>query len=109
MRNLIDLSIAAAYIQEQDFYGQAAWQLPVFGDEQAYAVETQLVPRQVESAVNVVWKGNTLMTPIGGGVNIQPRQALSPGNLKTDETGELAQARERIEIGKIDPKRWWWD
>lgn len=109
MRNLIDLSIAAAYIQEQDFYGQAAWQLPVFGDEQAYAVETQLVPRQVESAVNVVWKGNTLMTPIGGGVNIQPRQALSPGNLQTDETGELAQARERIEIGKIDPKRWWWD
>ncbi|MFO0869033.1 MAG: hypothetical protein U0935_08760 [Pirellulales bacterium] len=109
LRNLIDLSIAAAYIQEQDFYGQAGWQLPVFGNEQALAVETRLVPRQVESAVNVVWKGNTLMTPIGGGVNIQPRQALSPGNLQTDASGELAEVHQRTGAAKVDPKRWWWD
>jgi hypothetical protein len=109
LRNLIDLSIAAAYIQQQDYYGQAEWNMPVFGKEDAFPVETQLVPRQVESAVNVVWKGNTLMTPIGGGVNIQARQALSAGNLKSDDSGELRQARERVEIGKVDPKRWWWD
>lgn len=109
LRNLIDLSIAAAYIQEQDFYGQAGWQLPVFGNEQALAVETRLVPRQVESAVNVVWKGSTLMTPIGGGVNIQPRQALSPGNIQTDASGELAEVHQRTGAAKVDPKRWWWD
>ncbi|MFO0901895.1 MAG: DUF1598 domain-containing protein [Pirellulales bacterium] len=109
MRNLIDLSIAAAYIQEQDFYGQAGWQLPVFLNEQLYAVETHHVPKQVESAVNVIWKGNTLMTPIGGGVNIQARQALSAGNLQKDESGELAAARGQIDLSKVDPKRWWWD
>ena len=109
MRNLIDLSIAAAYIQEQDFYGQAGWQLPVFSNEQLFPVETHHVPKQVESAVNVIWKGNTLMTPIGGGVSIQARQALSPGNLQKDESGELAAARGKIDISKVDPKRWWWD
>ncbi|MFM7071693.1 MAG: DUF1598 domain-containing protein [Planctomycetota bacterium] len=109
MRNLIDLAIASAYIQQRDFYGQAAWSLEVLGDENRFPVETHLVPRQVESAVNVVWKGNRLMTPIGGGVNIQPRQALSPGSLRKDTEGTVAAARAKIDTAKIDAKRWWWD
>jgi hypothetical protein len=31
LRNLIDLAIASAYIQERDFYGQAGWSLEVLG------------------------------------------------------------------------------
>ena len=109
LRNLIDLSVAAAYIQEQDFYGQSGWKAEVFGNEQAYAVETYQTPKHVDSAVNVIWKGSTLMTPIGGGVNIQPKQALSPGNLATDNGGELAGLREKIGVEKVDSKQWWWD
>jgi len=109
LRNLIDLAVAAAYIQQRDFYGQAGWNLEILGDENRFPVETQLVPRQVESAVNVVWKGNRLMTPIGGGVNIQARQALSPGSLQKDTDGTVAAARAKSDVVKIDAKRWWWD
>lgn len=109
LRNLIDLAVAAAYIQQRDFYGQAGWNLEILGDENRFPVETQLVPRQVESAVNVVWKGNRLMTPIGGGVNIQARQALSPGSLQKDTDGTVAAARAKTDVAKIDAKRWWWD
>lgn len=109
LRNLIDISIAAAYIQQQDFYGQAGWTMDVFLNEGTYPVETYPVPKQVETAVNVVWKGSTLMTPIGGGVNIQARQALSPGNLKKDEQGEVAKARKAVRVEGLAAGQWWWD
>jgi hypothetical protein len=76
LRNLIDLSVAAAYIQDQGFYARSSWDMAFFGSEEAFPIDTYPVPELVESAVNVKIRGDTLMTPIGGGVNIQPRQAL---------------------------------
>lgn len=109
LRNLINISIASAYIQQQDFYGQSGWTMEVFGNEAAYPVETYNTPKQVETAVNVVWKGSTLMTPIGGGVNIQAKQALSPGNIQKDENGEVANARKAVRVDGLAAGQWWWD
>jgi hypothetical protein len=109
LRNLIDIAVAAAYIQEQDFYSQASWQAPVFGDEGQFAIEKHQAPQQVESACTAVWKGNTLMTPIGGGVNIQPRIALQEENRLADENGELEALHRKIEIRALPKENWWWD
>ena len=109
LRNLIDLVIAAAFIQEVDYYGRAGWAMNVFGDEGQYAVETHTAPQQVESAVNIVWKGNTLMTPIGGGVHIEPRQALASQNRLADTDGELKTLHGGVDFSKVDAKQWWWD
>lgn len=109
MRNLIDMSIAAAFIQQQDYYGQAGWRMEVFGTEDAMQVETYHTPKHVESAVNVVWKGRTLMTPIGGGVEIQPRMALATDRLIADENDRVKSARESVKIDALPKNRWWWD
>jgi hypothetical protein len=109
LRNLIDMAVAAAFIQQQDYYGQADWRMEVFSSEDALAVETYEAPKQVETAVNAIWKGNTLMTPVGGGVNIQPRLALSSDNLLSDEKGEVKSLREQTGIGELAKDRWWWD
>jgi hypothetical protein len=109
LRNLIDLSVAAAFIQQQDFYGQAAWQMPVLGDESQFSIEKYETPRHVETACTAVWKGNTLMTPIGGGVNIQPRQALKPERRLPDENGELQALRAKTDITALPKDHWWWD
>ena len=76
LRNLIDLSIAAAYIRHEGFYGKAEWKMDLFGDEQRFAVETYDMPKQVAPAINAIWKGSRLMTPIGGGVAIQPEPGV---------------------------------
>ena len=39
LRNVIDMSVAAAFIQEMDFYGQANWNMDYFGSESKVAVE----------------------------------------------------------------------
>ncbi|TWU59014.1 hypothetical protein Poly51_17990 [Rubripirellula tenax] len=109
LRQLIDVAIAAAYIQEQDFYGQASWDASVLMDESKVSVETYTSPEQVETAVNAIWKGNTLMTPLGGGVQMQPRIALSKENLKIDANGENVQAKQSAGPADLANGQWWWD
>ena len=109
LRNCIDLAVAAAFIQNQDYYDLAKWTPDVFGDEKAFPVETLNPPRQVESAVNGFWKGNTLAMPIGGGVQMRPTEAVSPTNLLEDEDAKVQEARTAIDLSKLAPDQWWWD
>ncbi len=109
LRNCIDLSVVAAYMQEHDLYGLANWKLSTFGSEQAMPVETLNAPKAVASAVNSIWKGRTLMTPIGGGVQIEAKRALDSENLLSDEYGEVAAERESVELKNLAADAWWWD
>lgn len=109
LRNLIDVSIAAAYIQQQDFYGQSGWSLAVFGDESKFAVETHTAPQQVETAVNAVWKGGNLLTPIGGGINVQPRVALSSDRMVTETDGASDAVKQLAAPNELARDQWWWD
>lgn len=109
LKNVIDLAIAAAFIQERDYYGRAGWEMKTFGDENAFPVEKYEAPQQVASTVNVVWKGSVLMTPIGGGVKIQAKKALDSQNLLADEKGEVRAAHEALDLSKLAKNQWWWD
>ncbi|MGD9636426.1 MAG: DUF1598 domain-containing protein [Pirellulales bacterium] len=109
LRNCIDLAVAAAYIRDQDYYGLAKWQPTVFYDEAAFPVETLNAPKQVASAVNSMWKGSMLVTPIGGGVQMRPTEAISPTNLLEDKDQEVAKARTETDLSHLAPDQWWWD
>ncbi len=108
LRNMIDLAIAAAYIQAEGYLEKAGWKMEFFGSEKEFPVETYDVPKTVESAVNAIWKGQTLMTPIGGGVAIQATQALKSDNLLSDEKGKLSKLREGVKPN-LAKGQWWWD
>jgi hypothetical protein len=109
LRQLIDVAIAAAYIQQQDFFGQAGWQMAVLRDESIVPVETYTAPDQVETAVNAIWRGNTLMTPLGGGVHVEPRIALRKENLEVDTTGSNNQTKQSAGPSNLADGQWWWD
>jgi len=108
LRNLIDMAIAAAYIQQEDYYGKANWEMKTLGDESVYSVETYGTPAHVETMVTSVWKRGQLMTPVGGGVNIQAHLALDYDHIGEDADGQVAQARESTTV-KLAPGQWWWD
>jgi hypothetical protein len=109
LRNLIDMSIVAAFIQDSDFYGQSQWDLGVFADESVMKVERFPAPQQVEPAVNTFFNNGRLLTPIGGGVNIQPRQALQAENKKVDGTGKIKETQGTAQIQGLTENQWWWD
>jgi len=109
LRNCIDLAVAAAFIQNQDYYGLANWKPEAFASEEAVPVETLNPPQQVETAVNALWRGNRLVTPIGGGVQIRPTEAVDPTNLLDDDGTKVKDARAGIDLSKLAPGQWWWD
>lgn len=108
LRNLIDLAIACAYIQHEDFYSKTGWSMEFLGNEKSFAVNTYNAPKQVESTVAAIWKGNRLMTPIGGGVTINAARALDSENLRSDAKGDLTKLREQTSVN-VPENRWWWD
>ena len=107
LRTAIDLAVAAAYLQEHDAYGRAQWDAATLRDEEIYRIERFQAPTQVEPAINAVWRGNRLLTPIGGGVSLQPRMALDSPNLLMDDEGSVAKARG--DTLAVPADRWWWD
>ncbi len=108
LRNLIDLAVAAAYIQEQDYYHKAGWEMPFLGSEKEFPVEVYDVPKTVESAVNAIWKGLTLVTPVGGGVQIHPAEALDSENILPDKKAKVAKLHQEIKPDLAEGQ-WWWD
>ena len=56
-----------------------------------------------------MWKGSMLVTPIGGGVQMRPTEAINPANLMEDEKGAVKEARIAGELKKLAPDQWWWD
>lgn len=109
LKNLIDLAIAAAFIQKQDYYSQAGWKMDLLGDEQRFPIETFEAPKTVETACTARWKGNRLMTPVGGGVQMQPRQALESSHLLKDDEGAVKAARAKVTVEGLAKGQWWWD
>ena len=109
LRNLIDMSVAAAFIQKQNYYGQSGWKADVVLDEQQYPSETYEAPKTVETACTAIWKGSRLMTPVGGGVHIEPTDALQTSHLLKDDQGLVKAAHAEIKLGGLDKNQWWWD
>jgi hypothetical protein len=109
LKNVIDMSVAAAFIQQQDFYGKTDWRADVFLDESKFPIQTRQAPLQVGTVVTSIWKGNRLLTPVAGGVTIQAHQALKAENLLADEQGKTQKARQDISPANLKPDQWWWD
>lgn len=109
LRNLIDMTVTAAFIQEMDFYGKSGWDLGVLGDESKVSVETFEAPSQVAPVTNGLWKGSNFMSPIAGGVNIQPRVALNSDRMKSEEDGAISKLKNEIKLDNLAAGQWWWD
>jgi len=109
LRNLIDMAVAAAFMQKEGWYDEAAWKLDFFGDEKKFAVEDRPAPKKAATAVNSLWKGSRLLTPVGGGVRIEAQRALASDVVLRDEKGQVRAARAEVEISDLPADAWWWD
>lgn len=105
LRNCIDLAVVAAFLQDRDYYTKAEWSPELLADESRLPVENYNAPEQVDTAVTSRWKGNTLMTPIGGGVQIRPTKSLDASALATAD-GQIADIQQQAAPAG---DAWWWD
>lgn len=108
MRNMFDLSVCAAFIQQQGLYEKADWKLTCFGDEEQFGIEVAKTPSTVETAVNAIWKGSRLLTPIGGGVHISARKLASRESTEADSALMDTQGAAAAPAD-LAANQWWWD
>jgi hypothetical protein len=107
LRNLIDMAVAAAFIQKENLYGKSDWRMETWSDEKTFKVRGKPTPEKAPCIANSVWKGSRLLTPAGGGVDMQPDKAFGREFVKSDQDGELSGSREKE--SKLPRDRWWWD
>ena len=103
LRNCIDLAISAAFIQQQDYYGKAGWQMATFANEAAVPVETLNMPARSRPS----W-------PPSGRDHVDDADrrrrddASRPGvwscrTLLPDEDGKISELRESIGVKDLPP------
>ena len=109
LRNVIDMSVAAAFIQKVDLYTKADWSLGVLGDESRFPVENYSAATQVAPITNAYWKNGKFMSPIAGGVSIQAKVALNTDHVAVDTEGKVNGVRDSIKLDGLKPGQWWWD
>jgi len=109
LRNMIDMSIVAAYLQKEGAYAKTNWDMAFFGDEAQFKTERLNEIQFAQTATNAVRRSATLVSyPTGGGVVVRPATALDEENLKYDDKGEVEAKRAAAEAS-IPADQWWWD
>ena len=107
MRNCIDLLVATAFVQREEYYGRIDWKPRALLSEEALPTQTLNTPKQAPCAANSLWKGNRLFTPAGGGVSILPHEALAPERMLKDD-GSLGKLHAKVSE-ELPADAWWWD
>jgi hypothetical protein len=107
LRNLVDMFVCAAHIQEQDFYSMANWSMDFLGDEKKLAVQTYQLPKFVMPAVNYKISNGKIGFPIGG-VEIEPAIALASANVQIENKNQISNIHKNIKIN-LQNGQWWWD
>lgn len=108
LRNLIDMTIVAAYLQKEGAYAKTNWNAELFSDEAQFQTENLNEVQFAETAVNTVRRSANLVSyPTGGGVSIEPEIAFDAKHMKYDEKGVVEAKREKAE--NADSANWWWD
>jgi hypothetical protein len=106
LRNMMDVLIAASFIQREELAVRTGMTLDTLLDSAAFDVETRAATVSARSLANVKWESGTLVAPAGG-VSIQASEAFREVNLQAlDESfGE----RYRVARPLAGNGHWWWD
>lgn len=109
LANVMDLTIAAAFIQSKDYYGLTGLDLDTLNDEESCPIETLAPIKQTESVVTAVIRGGRLITPVSGGVSIHARRAVNDDAVQVDKSGKTDELRSKMNLENLEANQWWWD
>ena len=106
LRNMVDVLVAANFIQREDLLARTGLDIGMLLDPAKIPVEKLVPPVRAKSLANVKWESGTLVAP-SGGVSILASQAFRD-DLRIPVSQELRSNLESLS-GLPDTDRWWWD
>ncbi len=111
LRNVFDLALVAALVEEYRLADQASWHATHFLDPQRYEVELRTPPTEVDSVVHHRATGRgRFIAAAAGGVHADVAQWIAPNRVRADDEGTVVHSRGYAAVpDALDPHRWWWD
>ncbi len=109
LRNVFDLAMVAALIENEKLDDQVGWQMGLFLDGQQLPVTLGTAPAQVESICNSrLINGKYIIAGVSGGVDVDTSKLLGK-KVKIDTYGVLKASHGESVPKKVSPDGWWWD
>jgi hypothetical protein len=109
LRNVFDLAMVAALIENEKLDDQVGWQMGLFLDGQQLPVTLGTAPAQVESICNSrLINGKYIIAGVSGGVDVDTSKLLGK-KVKIDTYGVLKASYGESVPKKVSPDGWWWD
>lgn len=111
LQNIFDLAILAALLKKERIPEKIGWSRSLFLDASKATVATGHAPRQVPTVFNSRAAGQGVTTGmIGGGVSMNPFDALRGASITPDDSRKLAPRRTEAATAKrSEAHPWWWD
>ena len=104
LRNLMDLSVAAAIISRENLLQKANLDIPTIASKQSFvSVPSMNVPKTVPSQCGFVRMGRDWVVSVSGGVQVDSWTVAA----NTKAVDSIAQIRETAMTSQSD--RWWWN
>jgi hypothetical protein len=112
LRNLFDLAVATALIQNDGLAARANWSPALLMNAEKLPLPKQAVPRQVETVINhrVINQQRVqhVVAGVSGGVMVAAKDVLQRERT-TDVAGALAKERRPAPADSTAASPWWWD
>ena len=102
LQNVMDLSVAAALIAQENLAQKAGHSLPLLLDSKQLPHDELEAVQRTDSVVSMIQKGSQWIISASGGVQIDSWAAAR----KQETSPEVAQARTHA---AAPAQRWWWD
>jgi hypothetical protein len=107
LRNIFDLAMAVAIIQDQGLTERAKWAPTLFASREKLPLPEASVPRQVETVINHRMVNRTqIIAGVSGGVIVAPEDVLRETRTSSYERLEHRPGSRPEES---DSRSWWWD
>lgn len=108
LRNIFDLAMAVALIQNEGLAERVNWKLTLFAEDEKLQLPKAAVPRQVETVINHrVVNRRQIVAGVSGGVMIEPENVLRESRARTDQ--RLLDQRHASPPRESGAGAWWWD
>lgn len=110
LQNLIDWSVFAALVQQEQLANKVDWKMSTLLDEKRLGYPAFNAPKKIPSSVNYKRAGSVIVGLVGGGVTIQPQQVLSKAAVPAPASLRLESIRTGAASSpRSDAHPWWWD
>ncbi len=110
LRNIFDLALVAALIEQEDLLSRTGWSASHLLEPQRYQLAVDHPPTEVESVINHrIIGGRQVVAGVSGGVSVDTSALVRRDAINTDDYGLLKANFANANPDKQSRKRWWWD